>query len=293
MNEMDKEKGILFVVGTPIGNLNDLSLRAIETFKKSHVIAAEDTRRTRKLLTHLGLSKQLISCHEHNMGQAIPQILEHIAKGASVVLVTDGGMPCISDPGYQLVSKCHDLNLPVQLVPGPSAVTGSIALSGLAIDRFCFEGFLPKKKSDRLKRWEQIKSETRAIIVFEAPHRFSRFLKESLEYIPNRNLCVCREMTKIHEQIIRGNPERIIGLIEDVFENIENIKGEITIVIAPESPQAHIVDNLSLDSALRNMWSDENSNRDIAQAVADAQGLPFRKVYKRLLELIQLENLKE
>lgn len=292
MIENSKEKGTLFIVGTPIGNLDDISLRAIQTLKNSDIIVAEDTRRTRKLLSHLGISKRLISCHEHNADRAVPKIVAYIENGESVSLVTDGGMPCISDPGSQLISLCHTLKLPVQLVPGPSAVTGAIALSGLAIDRFYFEGFLPKKKTDRLKRWEQIKNRTSAVIVFEAPHRFSGFLKEAQDIIPDRLICICREMTKIHEQVIKGKPKEIVGLMEEMFENIETVKGEITIVIAPGSQKTFMLDDASIDRALREAWSDKSTNRDIAQTVADSIGLPFRKVYKRLLELIQLGKMR-
>jgi 16S rRNA (cytidine1402-2'-O)-methyltransferase len=291
MTELQITGGILYLIGTPIGNLDDISFRAIKTLGSCDSIAAEDTRRTRKLLTHLGISKPLISCHDHNAGRAVPEILSRLERGEAVALVTDGGMPSISDPGYALVSQCHEFKISVRLVPGPSAVTGALALSGLPAERFCFEGFLPRKKNDRKRRWKLIRDESRAIIIFEAPHRFRAFLSEMCEYIPDRQICICREMTKLYEDVIRGRPADIMSLLENDSDGNRKLKGEITIVIGSESPRIRSPDDLQIDQAIRETYTESETNRNIAKIVSDAYDIPFRKVYKRLLELIKMQKL--
>lgn len=291
MTEFQIVGGTLYLIGTPIGNLDDISFRAVKTLSESDCIAAEDTRRTRKLLSHLGISKPLIACHDHNADRSVPEILSRLERGEAVSLVTDGGMPSISDPGYAVVSRCHDLKIPVRLIPGPSAVTGALALSGLPAERFCFEGFLPRKKSERIRRWQQIKDESRAVIIFEAPHRFHVFLNEMCEYIPGRQICICREMTKIYEDVIRGRPADVRVLLESDHGDHIKIKGEITIVISSESPRTRSPDGIQIDQAIRNAYSISETNRNIARTVSDACDIPFRKVYKRLLELIKMKKL--
>ena len=291
MDGIEVTGGILYVVGTPIGNLEDITLRAVATLKSTDVIAAEDTRRTRKLLTHLGISRPLIAYHDHNASKAIPKLMEHIEQGDAVALVTDGGMPCISDPGYTLISQCREAGLPVTVIPGPSAVTSALALAGLPSERFCFEGYLPRQKGERARRWSAIAAESRAVVIYEAPHRMSQFLSELATYVSSRLVCICREMTKLHEEVIRGKASEVaMELLEEI--GTCTLKGEITIVIASETLQLQSLETGELDRLIQKYALSQKSHRDIAKQVADEAGIPFRKSYKRLLELIKMKKLR-
>ncbi|MCD4652490.1 16S rRNA (cytidine(1402)-2'-O)-methyltransferase [bacterium] len=286
----EKHKGgTLYIVGTPIGNLEDITLRAINTLKLVDLIAAEDTRRTRKLLSHLKITKSLISYHEHNAVRTIPGLISRIEQGDNIAIVTDGGMPCISDPGYRLITKCRKLNLTITVIPGPSAVTSALALSGISAERFVFEGYLPRKNSERTKRWIEIASDKRAIVIYETPHRMFQFLREIQLNIPRRQVCICREMTKYYEEVITGSATELAEQMLD--ENGKcSIKGEITAVIAGDFSPTKFPDYAELDAALKAACISENSNRDAAKHVAEKYNAPFRKVYKRLLELNNMEN---
>jgi 16S rRNA (cytidine1402-2'-O)-methyltransferase len=283
--------GMLYVVGTPIGNLDDITVRAVATLEHCDAVAAEDTRRTRKLLTHLGLSRPIIAYHDHNADKAVPMIIERIEQGEAIALVTDGGMPVISDPGYTLISKCHDSGIPVAVIPGPSAVVAALAVAGLRTERFCFEGYLPRKKSERRTRWNQIAKESRAVVIYEAPHRMHLFLNEIKEFIPNRIVCICREMTKIYEETIRGKAADIAGQLLDETGRT-SLKGEITIVIDSNTGTEPVLSQSELDSAIRKAFASRNdTHRNIAHTVADTYDIPFRKVYRRLLELMKSKSL--
>lgn len=283
--------GILYVVGTPIGNLEDITLRALKVLKHCDLIAAEDTRRTRKLLTHFDIVKPLTSYHDHNAARVLPEIISRIEQGDAVALVTDGGMPCISDPGYRLIAKCRDIGLPVTVIPGPSAVVSALAMSGLPSERFVFEGYLPRRTSERKRRWETLIHEKRAVVLYEAPHRMALFLQEIRQYIPDRMICICREMTKVYEETIRGMASDIAGEVLDDDGNC-SLKGEITVVIATPLGTGETADLSELDWALRTTIGKGNvSTRDAAKIVSDEYGVPFRKTYKRLLELIKMEKI--
>ncbi|MBN1296545.1 16S rRNA (cytidine(1402)-2'-O)-methyltransferase [bacterium] len=280
--------GILYIVGTPIGNLEDITFRAVKVLKEVDVIAAEDTRRTRKLMAYLGLTKPLVAYHDHNAARALPGIIERIEQGEAVALVTDGGMPCISDPGYRLIARCREQGLPATVIPGPSAVVNAIALSGLTSERFVFEGYLPRRSAERERRWQHLAQENRAIVIYEAPHRMHIFLKEIRSFIPDRMVCICREMTKCHEEIIRGTGQELAQDILD-SEGSCTLKGEITIVIATKIGKGNDADLSELDWAIRSeLGRGLLSNRDVAKKVADENGIPFRKTYKRLLELLKM-----
>jgi len=283
--------GILYVVGTPIGNLEDITLRALKVLENVDRIAAEDTRRTRKLLNHFNLVKPLQSYHDHNAARVLPDIIAQIEQGDAVALVTDGGMPCISDPGYRLIARCRDRGLPVTVIPGPSAVVSALALSGLPSERFVFEGYLPRRKSERRRRWQRLVGEKRAVVLYEAPHRMALFLKEINEFMPDRMICICREMTKYYEEIIRGSASEIsAGLLDE--KGACKLKGEITVVIATPLEKGNNTDLTELDWALRSILSQEDiSHRDAAKKVSETYGIPFRKTYKRLLELIKMEKI--
>lgn len=282
--------GILYVVGTPIGNLDDITYRAVKVLKEVDVVAAEDTRRTRKLLTHLGAVRPLISYHDHNAARMLPDIIGRIEQGDAVALVTDGGMPCISDPGYRLIAQCRELDLPVTVIPGPSAVINAIALAGLPAERFVFEGYLPRKKSERQRRWQSLLKEKRAIVLYEAPHRMHLFLDEIRSFIPDRHVCICREMTKVYEEAIRGKASDVAELCLDDKGKC-SFKGEITAVIATCTGTTQQLEQSELDWILKTESARHESTRDVAKAVSDEHDLPFRKVYKRLLELIKMEKI--
>ncbi len=221
--------GELFVVATPIGNLEDITLRALRTLESADLIAAEDTRHTRKLLSRHGITgKRLESFHDHNKEARTPSLLQRLREGESVALVTDSGTPGISDPGYYLVKRAIEGDLPVVPIPGPSAVTAALSCSGLPTDRFTFEGFLPVKAGRRLRRLEVLGEESRTVILYESPHRIVKLLRELQEIMGERQVVVIRELTKIHEEKIRGTPGEIAEALA-----AKKPKGEFVVLIAP------------------------------------------------------------
>lgn len=195
--------GTLYVVGTPIGNLGDLSPRAVEILRTVDFIAAEDTRVTLRLLNHFGIKNTLVSYHEHNAAQRGPELLQRLLCGENGAIVTDAGMPCISDPGEELVALCHDNGVPLAAVPGPTAAMTALAISGLPTGRFAFEGFLPIKKSERTERLEALKALPHTLIFYEAPHRLRQTLDDLLAGLGDRRVTLCREITKVYEEACR------------------------------------------------------------------------------------------
>ena len=195
--------GTLYVVGTPIGNLGDLSPRAVEILRTVDFIAAEDTRVTLKLLNHFDIKNTLVSYHEHNAAQRGPELLQRLLCGESGAIVTDAGMPCISDPGEGLVALCHDNGVPLAAVPGPTAAMTALAISGLPTGRFAFEGFLPIKKGERAERLEGLKALPHTLIFYEAPHRLRQTLDDLLAGLGDRRVTLCREITKVYEEACR------------------------------------------------------------------------------------------
>ncbi len=194
--------GQLYVVGTPIGNLGDLSPRAKGILESVDFIAAEDTRVTLKLLNHFGIKKELVSCFEHSDNKKISYIADRIAAGENCAVVSDAGMPCISDPGEDLVRLCYERNIPIESVPGPSALITALAISGMNAKRFCFEGFLSMNKAERAEHLFSLKNETRTMIFYEAPHKLAATLADFYEYFGDRDICLVKELTKIHETVI-------------------------------------------------------------------------------------------
>jgi 16S rRNA (cytidine1402-2'-O)-methyltransferase len=229
-----KERGTLQVVATPIGNLADLSLRAQQVLGGADVIAAEDTRRTLQLLQSLGISRPLVSLFEHNESQRVPQLLERLAAGQSVALVSDAGTPLLSDPGFELVRAASRAGFAVQAIPGPSAITAALAVAGLPTQRFCFEGFLPARAAERRSALAALAHEARTLVFFEAPHRIRATLADlAAEFGAEREAVVTRELTKAHESIYRGTLAEL-GLTAARDENLQ--RGEITLVVAGATP---------------------------------------------------------
>ncbi len=224
----------LFLVGTPIGNLGDLSPRALEVLEQVDFIAAEDTRVSLKLLNHFGLKKPLVSYYQHNLRERGEQIIRRIAAGESCAIITDAGMPCISDPGEDLVALCHEEGIPLEVVPGPSAVISALAVSGLPTGRFAFEGFLSVKRASRMAHLAQVKDDPRTLIFYEAPHKLRATLADMAEaFGPDRAVSLCRELTKVHEEVIRTTFAEALALYQE-----REPKGEFVLVVAGASPAA-------------------------------------------------------
>jgi 16S rRNA (cytidine1402-2'-O)-methyltransferase len=269
--------GRLFVVATPIGNLADITLRAIRVLGDVDVIAAEDTRTTRKLLSHHGIRTPLVSYHEHNESVRTPELLARLEGGESVALVSEAGTPSISDPGYRLVDACIAADVPVEPVPGASAVLAAVVVSGLPSDAFVFEGFLPRRGAERRKRLADLASERRTLVVFEAPHRLDATLTDMLELLGDRRAALCRELTKLHEEVRR---ESLSALADGVRR--APVKGELVLVIEGAVEAEPDLD-AALDETLARVAGGD-SVREATRAVAQERGVPRRALYDRVLE---------
>ena len=233
---MGKPRGRLQVIATPIGNMGDVSARAREALESAAAIAAEDTRHTGALLQALGIARPLLSLHAHNETQRVPEILARLAAGETIALVSDAGTPLLSDPGYELVRAAAEAGIDVEAIPGPSAITTALAVAGLPVSRFCFEGFLPARERERRNHLSQLAGEPRTLVFFEAPHRIAATLADLAAELGNdRRAVVARELTKAHETIYRGTLAELVqrAATEDNFQ-----RGEITIVVAGAAPAA-------------------------------------------------------
>ena len=270
--------GTLFLVGTPIGNLGDLAPRAIATLAGVDVIAAEDTRRTGRLLAHLQLlDRPLISFFEGNERERTEEVLRRLRDGASVALVTDGGMPTISDPGFRLVRACAGEGIDVRVVPGPSAAVAALAISGLPTDRFVFEGFLPRKAGERRKRLASLSADPRTIVCFESPKRVRAMLAEALGALGDRPAAVARELTKLHEEVLRGRLSELPDALDAA-----TLKGEIVVVIGG-ADQAAALDVDELVAEARVLVGEGTRARDAAKSVATRHGASANEIYRRLI----------
>lgn len=278
MDNMEN-KGILYVVGTPIGNLSDLSPRAAQTLEMVDFIAAEDTRVTVKLLNHLGIKKPMISYFEHNKQQRGELICDRILKGENCAVVTDAGMPCISDPGEELVRQCAELGIPTRVVPGPSAVISALCLSGLATGRFTFEGFLSVNKKSRKEHLESLSGETRTMIFYEAPHKLPNTLKDLYSAFGERKLTIARELTKLHEEIIRTTTSQAAQIYSD-----GNLKGEIVLVLEggvfEEKQEFTLTDAVKM---AKKMIEEGAKPTQAAKDAAAATGLKKNDIYRELI----------
>lgn len=221
-----KVKGSLYIVSTPIGNLADFTYRSVEILRSAHLIGAEDTRRTRILMNHYDIKTPVSSYNSYNQTKKGKYFIELLNQGQDLALVSDAGTPGVSDPLYNLVQAAVEEGIAVQAAPGPSAVLAALTVSGLPMDRFLFEGFLPRKKG-RTKKLEELASQKRTLVIFESPHRIGKTLQDLLRFFGNRKACLAREMTKLHEEVIRDDLEGMTARFKD-----RNWKGEITLVVA-------------------------------------------------------------
>lgn len=276
----DPKPGTLYLVGTPIGNLEDMTFRAIRILQHVHVIAAEDTRHTGKLLQHFQIPTPQISYHDHNRISRIPELLERLQQGNAIALVTDAGMPGISDPGYELVQACVEAGFAVVPIPGASAAIAALTASGLPTDRFVFEGFLPAKGPARRERIEQLKAESRTLIFYEAPHRLRHTLQDLLLLGEERAIVLARELTKLHEELWRGT-------IRDAMEHYgdREPQGEYTLVVAGAKVTQPILSEAALKSELQTLLQQGLSRSEASRQLAQQTALPRRQIYQLALSL--------
>jgi 16S rRNA (cytidine1402-2'-O)-methyltransferase len=257
----------LFVVATPIGNLADITARALETMRSVDLIACEDTRHTLKLLNHFGIQKPLVSYHDFNERQKANELADRIQAGLRVALVSDAGTPAVSDPGYRLVRACRERGLEVIAIPGPSAAVAALSASGLPSDEFLFVGFLPAKTSARIEKLESLKGISATSVFYEAPHRIHDMLDDVLKVFGDREVCVFREMTKVHE-------EAVFGRLSEVKHRVKPL-GEFTVVVAGSDNAAATAEPLNLEGL---------SRKEILAVLAERTGISKKKLYDLLLK---------
>ena len=270
----------LYLVGTPIGNLEDITLRAIRILKEVDSIAAEDTRRTGKLLQHLQIKTPQVSYHEHNKDWRTQELIARLQQGAQIALVTDAGMPSISDPGVELVSAAIASNIPVIPIPGGTAAISALAASGMPTERFTFEGFLPSKESERQARLELLQSETRTAILYEAPHRLLKTLTDLSAVVGNREIVLARELTKIHEEFWRGN----IGEAIAMYTNERQPKGEYTLVLKGAAETSLISSVAEIERELQQLLERGMTRSQASRHLAKLTSLSRREIYQLNLE---------
>lgn len=271
--------GKLYVVGTPIGNLEDFSPRAVRVLGEADFIAAEDTRVTVKLLNHFDIKKEMLSYYEHNKNTKGTLIIERILKGESCALVSDAGMPAISDPGEDLVRQAHEAGIAVESVPGPSALVTALAISGMESGRFCFEGFLSVNKISRKKHLDELKQERRTMIFYEAPHKLNATLKDMLKAFGDRKIALVRELTKIHETVFNTT---LSGAAEFYAENPP--KGEFVLIIEGKKEEEY--EQYTLDDAVRiaKRLTDEGKSTSVAaKEAAEITKIKKGDIYKALI----------
>jgi 16S rRNA (cytidine1402-2'-O)-methyltransferase len=274
--------GCLYLVGTPIGNLEDITLRALRILKEVDQIACEDTRHTQKLLTHYDIHKPLVSYHEHNELTRAPELVVALEQGARIALVSDAGMPLVSDPGHRLVALCLRHHVPVVPIPGPSALLVSLSASGLPNEEFLFAGFLPARSGERRRALERLRIEDRTIILYEAPHRVAECIADAREVLGNRSACIAREVTKLHEEFCRGKLSELAASLAE-----RPARGEITLLIGPEAPadaRTHANSTQSLADRVEELI--RQAKLDLKEALklaAKERGLTRRAAYDEIV----------
>jgi len=281
MDKNNGDRGLLYIVATPIGNLEDITLRAIRILKEVELIAAEDTRHTRKLLNAYKITTPLISLHEHNEREKSALLIAKIKGGMNIAYVSDAGTPCVSDPGYQLVNFAQTENIRIVPIPGASALITAISAAGIPADNFSFCGFLPARENKRRLFLESFKDDERTIIFYESPTRFLSTLHDIYEVLGNREIVVARELTKIFEEIRRGE---VIDFIKSYGEN--KIRGEFTIILRSVKKTPLSYKDEDIEKKILLLWEDENiSLRDAVNQVVEKTGLQKKKVYDLAVKL--------
>ena len=275
-------RGCLYLVGTPIGNLEDITLRALRIFKEADQIACEDTRHTQKLLTHYDIHKPLVSYHEHNELTRAPELVMALEQGAKIALVSDAGMPLVSDPGHRLVALCLRHHIPVVPIPGPSALLASLSASGLPSEEFLFVGFLPARSGERRRALERLRIEDRTLILYEAPHRVAECVADALEILGDRPACLAREVTKLHEEFLRGKLSEIAASLEK-----RPARGEITLILGPpeaSQERPHVDSAQSLAARVEELMHQAKLDRKEAlKLAAKERGLTRRAAYDEVV----------
>lgn len=270
--------GILYVVATPIGNLEDITLRALRVLREVDRIACEDTRHTRQLLDRHGIEKGLISYHEHNERERTGELLEELAAGRNIALVSDAGTPLIADPGYRLVAEARARGITVTPIPGPSAVLAALSASGLPTDAFYFGGFLPAKKTQRRKALDEAKSYPGTLVFYEAPHRILETLEDVAASLGARRVTIARELTKIHEEFLTAEPLQL----RDELAKRPSIKGEFTLMISRAAEPA--ADETPIEEAFDKLVQGGTPRMEAMKIVARERGLSKRQIYQKLNE---------
>lgn len=277
-----EKKGTVYLVATPIGNMEDITLRALRVLKEVDIIAAEDTRQTIKLLNHYGIKKQMISYHEHNKKERGIQLAQFAEEGKNIAVVTDAGCPGISDPGEDIVKICHQRNVKVTMIPGASAAIAGLVLSGMATGRFVFEGFLPVNKRAKKERIETLKNEQRTVVLFEAPHKLKQTLNDLQDILGNRKITIIKELTKLHEKIYLTTLEEAVGIF-----NEQAAKGEYVLVLegCSEMPQDSFElfwKSLSVVEHYEYYLGKGLDRKNAMKKVAEDRGVPKREIYRAL-----------
>jgi 16S rRNA (cytidine1402-2'-O)-methyltransferase len=276
---MGSSLGTLFLVGTPIGNLEDMTDRGRRVLASVDLVAAEDTRRTGRLLASFGIEGRVVSFFEGNERARVPELVAALREGSDVAVVSDAGMPGVSDPGYRLVAACVEEGIPVEVVPGPSAAVAALVVSGLPTDRFVFEGFLPRSGQARVRRLEALKAEPRTIVLFESPRRVIRTVEDVRAALGDRRSAMARELTKLHQEVVRGTLSELLDKIRG-----RELKGEVVLVIQGwhEDPEPADLDR-AVDHA-RELIQAGNRKRDAARQASRLTGVPAGQIYAALVE---------
>ena len=264
---------VLYLVATPIGNLEDITYRAVRLLGEVAVIAAEDTRRTAKLLRHYSIQTRTVSLHEHNERRQVPRLLRMLGNNRSIALVSDAGTPLLSDPGHHLVREALARGFKVQPIPGASAILAALVVSGLAGNQFTYAGFPPSRSKDRKTWLRSLADEPRPLVIFESPHRLVRSLHDARDVLGDRDIALCRELTKIHEELVKGP-------ISGVLDSLEDPRGEFTIVVSPAPMADRVVTDGELVDLFGRMTKEVSSRRAAVAAVAKRFGVSARRVYK-------------
>ena len=282
----EASQGVLYVVGTPIGNLEDITLRALKTLEDVDLIAAEDTRNTRRLLARHGINRPLTSLHEHNEDRRAVELIKKLDKGAAIALVSDAGTPTLSDPGYRLVKDATAAGIKVVPIPGPSAAVAALSVSGLPTDAFLFLGFPPRKRAKRLKSLQHVAKENRTLIFYESPKRVADLLADLQEIMGERRAVLCREMTKTYEEFIRGTLKDIAGKVQ----NRRELKGECTLLVEGLQRGEEIS-----PEELRGIVAQELAREDmgasaLSRQLAEQYNIPKKRVYSEILKVKEAES---